>query len=185
MLAVKKFYRSKEEFRKIHENLKQTACPHCNKVGTLILYGILCGYDEDHHQRKSIRARRIFCNNRKVRKNGCGKTYSIWAADKIRRMSLTAVSLWKFVTRVVAGGSKLQAMRKLNCTLSDSAPYRIWKRFERAQSKIRTALANLCPAPQVESEQPTAQVVAHLQTAFPSEGCPVVALQVASQDFFL
>jgi hypothetical protein len=185
MLAVKKFYCSEEEFRGIHENLKQTACPHCKAVGTLILHGILCGYDENHHQRKSIRARRIFCNNRKACKNGCGRTHSIWLADKIKRLSLTAISLWRFVTLVVAGSSKLQAMRELNCTLSDSAPYRIWKRFEMAQSRIRTALANLCRAPRVESEQPTAQVVAHLQAAFPGQDCPVVAFQVAAQDFFL
>ena len=82
------FYRSDEEWTAIAERLKQTPCPHCKVVGTLIRHGCLYGFDESSPQRKTVRARRIFCSNRNARP-GCGRTFSVWLADKIRRLSLT------------------------------------------------------------------------------------------------
>ena len=73
---------------RLRERLKQTPCPHCKVVGTLIRHGFLYGFDESNPQRKTVRARRIFCSNRHARR-GCGRTFSVWFADKIRRLSLT------------------------------------------------------------------------------------------------
>ncbi|QDU60273.1 hypothetical protein Pan216_11120 [Planctomycetes bacterium Pan216] len=53
------FYRDEEEFRRIHEKLKLTPCPHCHVVGTLILHGYLRGYDDHNRRRKGVRARSI------------------------------------------------------------------------------------------------------------------------------
>ncbi len=182
---INRFYRSDEEFRSMFERLKQKACPHCQGVGALILYGYLRGYDEDDHQRRSVRARRVFCNNRKVRNNGCGKTFSLWAADKVRRLSLNATSLWKFLKGILEGSGKIQSFRKLDCTLSDSGPYRIWSRFEQAQSKIRTELTRRCRPPDVNSEHPAVQVIAHLEAAFAGDTCPLIAFQHQTQKFCL
>ena len=33
-------------------------------------------------QEKTVRARRIFCSNRNNRRKGCGRTFSVWVADK-------------------------------------------------------------------------------------------------------
>jgi hypothetical protein len=66
-------------------------------VGTLIRHGCLCGYDSSSPRRKTVRARRIFCSNRQARR-GCGRTFSVWLADKIRRLSLTADGLTARVT---------------------------------------------------------------------------------------
>jgi hypothetical protein len=84
------------------ERLKQTPCPHCKVVGTLIRHGYLCGFDDRSPQRKTVRARRIFCSNRNARP-GCGRTVSVWIADKIRRLSLTTAALWRFLHRAAAG----------------------------------------------------------------------------------
>ena len=97
------FCRSAEEWNAISERLKQTPCPHCKVVGALIRHGYLRGYDETNRQRKAVRARRIFCGNRNARP-GCGRTFSIWCADKIRRLSLTTRCLWRFLQRAVADG---------------------------------------------------------------------------------
>jgi len=182
---ISRFYRTEDQWRSIFEALKQTACPHCKAIGGLILYGFLRGYDENDHRRRSVRARRVFCNNRKTHNNGCGRTFSIWAADKIRRLSFGAISLWKVLKRIAEGSDKLGAFRQLDCTLSDSAPYRIWRRFERAQSQIRTALVGRCQAPYSKFEQPTMQVIAHLEAAFADESCPIIAFQNQTQTFFL
>src|SRR5476649_1963438 len=77
------FCRNAEEWSAIAERLKQTPCPHCKVVGALIRHGYLRGYDECNSKQKTVRARRIFCSNRHAR-HGCGRTFSVWLADKVR-----------------------------------------------------------------------------------------------------
>jgi hypothetical protein len=177
------FYRSDEEWNAIAERLKQTPCPHCKAVGTLIRHGFLRGFDESS-PRKTLRARRIFCSNRQARR-GCGRTFSVWLADKIRRLSLTTGALWRFLHRAAVVGI-LAAIRGSNCHLSDRTWQRVWKRFDLAQSKIRTALSGRCPPPELPAEhQPAAHVLAHLQAAFADADCPIAAFQHTLRTFFV
>jgi hypothetical protein len=180
------FYRSAEEWSALAERLKQTPCPHCKVVGTLIRHGYLRGYDESSPQRKTVRARRIFCSNRNARR-GCGRTVSVWCADKIRRLSLTTGTLWRFLHRAAAD-SICAAIRAVACHLSDRTLQRIWKRFDRGQSKIRTALSGRCPPPELPAQpgqRPAAQVLAHLHAAFPDDPCPIAAFQQTLRTFFV
>ena len=178
------FCRSADEWNTIAERLKQTPCPHCKVAGTLIRHGNLYGYDERNPQRKTVRARRIFCSNRNARP-GCGRTFSVWCADKIRRLSLTTRGLWRFLQRAVADGISA-AIRAANCHLSDRSLQRIWKRFDQSQSKIRTALSGLCSPPELPAEnRPAAQVLAHLQAAFQDADCPIAAFQHTLHTFFV
>jgi hypothetical protein len=178
------FYRNTEEWNAIAERLKLTPCPHCKGVGALIRHGSLYGFDDHHPQRKTLRARRIFCSNRHARP-GCGHTFSVWAADKIRRLSLTTGRLWRFLQRAVADGI-LAAIRGIDCPLSDRTLQRIWKRFHHGQSKIRTALFGRCPPPELPAEhRPAAQVLAHLLAAFPDAPCPIATFQHALRTFFV
>jgi hypothetical protein len=169
------------------EQLKQTPCPHCKAVGTLIRHGFLRGYDESNLRQKAIRARRIFCSNRHARP-GCGRTFSVWVADKIRRLGLTTGCLWKFLKRAVAD-SIAAAIRVADCHLSDRTLQRIWKRFDQGQSKIRTALSARCPPPELPAQparRPTAtHVLAHLQAAFPNADCPIAIFQHSMRTFFV
>ena len=179
------FYRDAEELTAIAERLKQTACPHCKRVGTLIWHGSLCGYDESSPQR-TVRARRIFCSNRNAR-DGCGRTFSVWMADKIRRLSLTSRCLWRFLQRAVAG-SIAAARQAAECQRSERTWQRIWKRFDLGQSKIRTALSARCSPPELPaqpSHRPAAHVLAHLQAAFPDADCPIAAYQQTLRTFFV
>ena len=141
------FFRSDQEWTAITERLKQTPCPHCKVVGTLIRHDCLYGYDENNPKRKTLRARRIFCSNRKAR-CGCGRTVSVWLVDKIRRLSLTTGCLWRFL-QLAATGCIVAAIRAADCQLSDRTLQRIWKRFDLGQSKIRTALSGRCPPPEL------------------------------------
>src|SRR5690242_970064 len=143
------------------ERLKQTACPHCKIVGTLIRHGFLYGFDDKSPRRKTVRARRVFCSNRNARP-GCGRTFSVWIADKIRRLGLTTGALWRFLQRAAAG-SISAAIRAAGSQRSDRTWQRIWKRFDLGQSMIRTALAAQCPPPELPAEsaqRPAAQVLA-------------------------
>ena len=101
------FYRTAQDWDTIYQHLKHTPCPHCQTVGMLICHGFLYGYDDTSPRRKTARARRILCSNRKAG-HGCGKTFNVWLADKIRRLSLT--------TNVFA------SCRRRNLTMSCSMP---------------------------------------------------------------
>jgi hypothetical protein len=184
------FFRSADEWTAFAEQLKQTRCPHCKVVGALIRHGFLYGFDESSPQRKTERARRIYCSNRQTRR-GCGRTFSVWCADKIRRLSLTASALWRFLQGAVEGGI-LAASRAVDCRLSERTWQRIWKRFDQGQSKIRTALCGRCPPPELPprlpanpARQAAAQVLAHLQAAFPDAHCPIAAFQHTLKTFFV
>jgi hypothetical protein len=181
------FCRSEDDWIAIAERLKQTPCPHCKAVGTLIRHGFLYGFDEKSPQRRTVRARRIFCSNRHARP-GCGRTFSVWLADKIRRLSLTSRGLWKFLERAAADGIAA-ASRAADGQLSDRTLQRIWNRFHRGQSAIRTALFGRCPPPEAPNElarrPAAAHVLAHLQAAFPGTDCPIAAFQYSLRSFFV
>ncbi len=184
MGAQRWFYRTIEEWHSLVERLKLTPCPHCQVVGALIRHGVLYGFDDSSPQRKTLRARRLYCSNRQARP-GCGRTVSVWAADKIRRLGLTTAGLWRFLQRAVADGSRA-ASRSLHCHLSDRTLLRIWKRFQHGQSTIRTALFGRCPPPELPADhRPAAQVLAHLQAAFPDAPCPIAAFQQTLRTFFI
>jgi len=185
-LVLARFYRSEDDFERLQQSLKLTLCPNCKAVGTLILHGKLYGYTEHDDCRKSCRGKRVFCNNRKARKNGCGHTFSVWAAGTLKRLRLSATTLWTFVKLVICLGNKTQAMRKAKLDLSISSAYRLWKRFSNCQSHVRTVLSKCCPAPELpHTRQSEEQTVAHLEAAFPGEPCPILAFQYQLQTAFL
>ena len=169
--------------------LKCTPCPHCRHTGALNRHGFLRGYDEQNFKQKAIRAMRVFCSNR-GNAGGCGRTFSVWTADKLKRLFLDAQDLWQFLEQVATCGNKFQAFQKLGCSLSRSAPYRIWKRFLYAQAAIRTALAATCPPPKqlsVNDCRSAAQAtLAHLKKAFKDSTLnPVAAYQAQTLSFFI
>jgi hypothetical protein len=191
---LRRFYRDAEEWAVIVERLKLTACPHCQVVGALIRHGSLCGYDETSPRRQVVRARRIFCSNRRIGRPGCGKTFSVWLVDKIRRLSLTTGALWRFLQQAVAVGI-LAAGRAVDRGRSERAWQRLWKRFVLAQTTIRTALhecgpllkqpTRAPPTPSDPPDQPSAETIAHLRAAFADARCPIAAFQYATHAFFV
>ncbi|GMV83907.1 MAG: hypothetical protein AMXMBFR7_50910 [Planctomycetota bacterium] len=184
MLA--RYYRSEDDLLRLHRDLKQTACPACRATGTLNLHGWLYGYGEHDEQSKSPRGRRIYCNNRKRRRNGCGRTFSVWAAGKLKRLRLSATVLSAFLTLCFRLGDKAAAWRAAGSSLSISCAYRLWTRFLRAQSRLRAALTRLCPPPdRRRTWEPAETTFAHLRAAFPHESCPVSAYQHRLQTAFL
>jgi hypothetical protein len=180
------FCRCDDDYNALAQRLKLTPCPHCKVVGALNRHGSLYGFDDSSPRRKTRRAHRVFCSNRQARP-GCGRTFSVWYADKIRRLSLTSACLWLFLL-LAANGSLRAACHAVPCHLTHRTMQRIWKRFDLGQSKIRTALLARCPVPQ-PATQPTRQpaaahVLAHLHTAFPDPD-PIAAFQYALRSFFV
>jgi hypothetical protein len=92
--------------------------------------------------------------------------------------------VWAFLKRAIAG-----TIAATNSPRSDRTFRRIWSRFQRGQSAIRTALLSRGPPPDrpaPSSRRPTeAQVLDHLQATFPHTDCPIAAFQQATRSFFL
>jgi hypothetical protein len=203
--------RSQVDRERLLLSLKLTPCPHCKNVGALNRHGFLKAFQDHDLRGKSVRAHRVFCSNR-GRNQGCGRTFSVWLADKIKRLFLSATQLWQFLRNTAATGNKRNAFKSLGTDMSDSAPYRIWKRFHNAQAAIRTALFAICTPPEcgrrtAENSQnqnqmaaSTDSTLAHLTKAFavtnpdatnpdgqnPNESLsPIAAFQLALQAFFI
>ena len=181
------FYHHEYEWVALVERLKLTPCPHCHVVGTLIRHGSLTGFDDSSPRRKTLRARRIFCSNRH-RRPGCGRTVSVWLADKIRRLSATTRTLGTFLRHFVADGLAA-AIRATRCHRSDRTWQRLGRRFDLAQSRLRTALLARGPPPEGPpgpARRPdAAHVLAHLHATFPDADCPLAAFQQATRSFVL
>lgn len=178
---------SKSDVDELMAKLKVISCPHCKRTGFLIKHGSLLGYvlNQAGNTVRGARAVRVYCSNRH-QANGCGRTFSVWTADKIKHLFLSADSLWLFLSHAISSGNKLQAFRKLNCGLSDSATYHIWRRFRSAQVAIRTALVALCQPSQMESDCPAKLTLDHLAKAFQGHSLsPIAAFAVALQTFFI
>jgi hypothetical protein len=177
------FCRNAEEWNAIAERLKLTPCPHCQLVGTLIRHGFLYGFDDRSPPRRAVRARRVFCNNRQARP-GCGQTFSVWLADKIRRLSLSTGRLRQFLQRATTEG--IRAAIRVAQQFSDRTWYRLWKRFDLSQSTIRTTLSARCPPPELPAARCAAQhTLAHLYAAFPDADCPITTFQHSLRTFFM
>jgi hypothetical protein len=181
------FYRTDDEWIALVERLKLTPCPHCKAVGTLIRHGSLHGFDDAQPPRNILRARRVFCSNRH-RRPGCGRTISVFLAERIRRSSLSARTLAAFLRRAVAEGIAA-ATRAVKTHLSARTLQRVCKRFDRAQSRLRTALLGRGPPPEgpyrLVRRPAAAQVLAHLDALFADDESPIAAYQQATRSFFL
>lgn len=167
--------------------IKIIPCPHCMRTGFLIRHGALLGYTLNQlgNTVRAARAVRVYCSNRH-RLIGCGRTFSVWTADKIKHLFLSAESLWRFLNEAIGSGNKLQAFRNLKCGLSDSATYHIWRRFRNAQVAIRTALLALCEPPPLVSDCPAKLTLEHLAKAFKEHPLsPIAAFAATLQTFFI
>jgi hypothetical protein len=189
-------FASQEQRDKRLALLKCEPCPHCKHTGALNRHGFLRGYDEQNFKQKTIRGLRVFCSNR-GKAGGCGRTFSVWIADQVKRLFLDAQSLYRFLELAATSGNKSQAFGSLQSSMGHSATYRIWKRFLNAQSAVRTALTAFCPPPkqtlQTRSgeQQSTAMssaraTIEHLKKAFKHSPLnPIAAYQNATQSFFI
>lgn len=177
---IVRFYRSAAELKGFQRTLKYRPCPHCRRRGFLILHGYLYGYDERGGVTRIKRGRRIFCSNRNKRR-GCGRTFSLLAAVFIKNFILSTKSLWNFLLHFLKTANKYQAFKRLNLSFSTSIIYRVYQRFHRRQSFLRSRLRMLCPPPPVDDPRPLAQTIRHLRSVFPNASCPLTALQCRLQ----
>jgi hypothetical protein len=161
--------------------LKLIPCPVCNLVGTLILHGYHSGYLDTTF---TIRGRRVICNKRRARNKGCGKSFTIFISNAIRNCTISAESLWTFLGNAASGIEKLKAFRMvLPESFKDKTVFRIYHRFVKVQSAIRSVLNRHSQPPPSSSNDPAQQTIAHLRAIF-SSACAISAFQYCFQTSF-
>jgi len=179
-----RFYAAEEDLRRFRSTLKLQTCPHCGKTGTLNLHGHLYGYSEHGGNTPVIRGHRLFCNNR-CRRPGCGKTVGLWLSHHLRNFIFTLSALWIFLTAILAGRTKADAFRQIKTALHFTAAYRVFRRVEQAQSRLRAELARrVRPPGTTRSDAPLAATLEHLRAAFPNALCPPAEYQLVFQTSF-
>ena len=167
------YYKSEEEFVKIHHSLKQRKCPHCYIIGNLILHGYLKGYAPDHCTEQCKRGHRIYCSNRGNRK-GCGRTFSILLAIFMKRFMFCTNRIFNFLKDILEGVCTTRCVPEF---MSVPSGYRIRKLFEINQHHIREKLLQKERPPFCCSDNPLLKTINHLVLCFPDKDNPIQAFQ--------
>lgn len=182
-MSIPKFYKSENDFEKIHHKLKLYKCPYCNLIGFLILHGYQKGYDKTGKAPDSMRGHRIFCSNRKKR-NGCGRTICILLSNILKHFTIDTNILWKFISYIFKGHNKAEGFRKILYMFSISTAYRIWRKFCFNQTFIRTILHKISKPPDNKTCNPILQTIEHLKTIKVELVCPISSFQHRFQSSF-
>ncbi len=188
VLLIPEFYSTEDEFKQFYANIKLLLCPHCRRVGSLILHGYLYGYAPEgilgcEETDLVQRGRRIFCSNRNNR-FGCGKTFSLLLAGCIRNFMVFAKLLSGFLEKIQQGFCPAEAARKVGLEMSTTTIYRLYKKFRLNQSRIRSYLLRLkAPPPLCDTDDPVIQTIFHLTSVFKT--CAVSQFQHCFQTSFL
>lgn len=177
MLGQKRlrFVRDDAQLLEFRQRLKLHHCPHCKHVGALVHHGFLRGYSDCSNE-CVIRGRRFFCSNRH-RRTGCGRTFSVLFSGFLRSFLVSAMVLFCFVVTVLGGVTRYRAARACLSGFCLRSGYRLWRRFEHSQSKLRARLTSVCAPPASQSRVPLMQLLAHFAAVFPHVECPFVAFQ--------
>lgn len=175
-----------ESLRQTPENLSLLPCPHCGRVGMLVRHGYLRGRSESG-SKLMLRGRRIFCTNRN-RRNGCGRTFSIYHADVLKRRSISAHTAWSFLAGVGSGLSLEKSFQSLDPTLqiSWSTLQRFWRCFQTNLPAIRSWLVDHYSLQAVAPADPCRETIRHLACHLHDPPLnPIAVFQFRFQKHFL
>ena len=162
--APPRFVRGVDDLGTVLREAKQWMCPHCRQFDTLIGHGMLLGYAE-HGSDRVVRGRRLLCSGN-GRRGGCGRTVSVQIGSVIAGFCARTWTLSRLLSAVIGGLCIAAAWtHHVSSSLSLRSGYRLWHRLLAAQSHLRTTLCKTGPPPSCDSQQPLAQLLAHLHHA--------------------
>lgn len=165
-------------------SLKQHACPHCGRRGTLNRHSVLRGNDPAVVNGSVARGQRVFCSNRSQR-SGCGKTFPLFLASVLPRHTFTAGLLWALLRKLLGGATLRASAEALRLPFSLEAVYGIVRRLRHRLAAVRSSLCRQQPAPASTQTDPLHQTLEHLQCLCPQNTCALAAYQRHFQRAFL
>jgi hypothetical protein len=162
-------------------SLKQWPCPHCHCTQSLNRHSFLYGNDPNLADGQRLRGQRVFCSDRGQR-GGCGRTFSVFLADVLPRLTMTAVFLWQLLFLLSGGQSVQAAARSSALPFGDQTLYHILGRLRLRLDVIRTRLCQVMPVPASSQSDPLLQTIEHFRIAFPRADCPLKEFQTRFQE---
>lgn len=173
---IQRFAQNQQELDALCLRTKLRACPHCGRVGALILHGFLRG-NAERTACRIVRGRRFFCSNRH-RRQGCGRTHSVLLAELLERCTVTTATLSDFVAGVSRGQSRHATWKRLTTgTFSLQTGYRIWRRLTLALPHLRSRLVAETPPPESSNKEPLSQLIEHCRLVCQSSDAPFARFQ--------
>ena len=161
--------------------LKQFCCPGCGAAETLNWHSTLYGNDPAVADGQVVRGQRVYCSDRGQR-GGCGRTFSIWVAERLPRHTFTAPSLWQLLGGLLEGNSVKAAFEEASSLpFALETCYHVLQRLREGLSRIRSLLSGEQKSPSSAQIDPLLQTVEHLRLLFPKSTCPLVDFQIHFQ----
>lgn len=175
-MKVIHFVRKKKDCNQVLQNLKQTRCAHCRRMGTLNRHDRIQGNDPDSTNKQILRGRRVWCSNR-GRRGGCGRTMRFVFTRLIQRHSVNAKMLSRLLKGLCEGGSVKRVWEENRLPVQLQSVYQLLRRFRDRLDAVRVALLSRCQPPGSHHTDPLLQTAEHLRCAFPGNQNPVEAFQ--------
>jgi hypothetical protein len=169
-----------EVLEKFLRRLKHSACPFCDKTGTLNRHSRIQGNDTRLANGTVDRGQRVFCSNRGHR-GGCGRTFPVFFARVLPRHTFTASLLWKALRGWLRGSSIKASWEAAGVPLALDTFYHLLQRLRRRLNELRTALHTLGAPPGSKASDPLRQTLEHLRGLFASGACPPERFQLRLQ----
>lgn len=174
-MRPEKYFNTKEEFAQFKNKIKLVPCPHCHRIGFLILHGKLGGLCIGANGESLYRGHRYLCNNRKNRP-GCGRTFSILMSYALKYLQASAFCFWKFLSAIKQGKTK-SAVFKKPFPFTVRCAGRWLEQLKKYQFAIRSRLLKKAHPPRLNTKNPLIQLIYHLKRAFIDSACPIAVYQ--------
>lgn len=182
-MRLSRYFSTKIEFVQFKNKIKLVPCPHCRRIGFLILRGPLYGSCYNINGDLLNRGHRYLCNNRNGRK-GCGRTFSILWSYIIKYSIASAHCLWKFLSSIKQNRAKNTIFKNGPIGFTSRCGARWLEKLKKYQCAIRSNLLKKSPIPRLDSVNPLIQMLCHLKRAFIGSVCPIAAYQKHFQTSF-
>ncbi len=178
-----RYFNTKNEFVQFKNKIKLVPCPHCHRIGFLILHGQLEGFCLGAKGEELYRGHRYLCSNRNNR-SGCGRTFSILMNYAIKYTAAGADCLWKFLSSVKQGKPTNTVFKNKSFPFTAHCAYRWLEKLLKYQFAIRNNLLKKTSIPRLNCSNHLVQLIHHLKLAFVGNLCTVAAYQNHFQTSF-
>lgn len=182
-MRLNKYFSTKNEFVQFKDRIKLVPCPHCRRIGFLILHGPLYGICIGKDGGELPRGHRYLCSNRKNR-SGCGRTFSILWSYVLKYLTAGTFCLWKFLSSIKKNKAKNTIFKNKSFGFTGRCAYSWLEKLKKYQCGIRNNLLKQTGIPRSNSDNPLIQLIYHLKHAFSDSICPIAAYQNHFQSSF-
>lgn len=176
---MKFFFSSLDSLDKALKNIFQTKCPHCKRVGFLILHSKI--YRLDSNRQIMEHGQRCFCSNR-GKKRGCGQTIDFNLTTMLPRLPLETKKVSKFILHYIESKSASKSwFNSFENSIDITRPYKFFKLVKKRIYKLIPHLVNITSPPIKKGLTNCLYIFQYIKKAFPDSNNCIEALLLSLQ----